>query len=66
VGDVEGLQKAEFAFPGLLRDRLVEAILDGEKTATGGLLLEYQMDPPEPPPTPGTRAVVVDTGGRSR
>lgn len=38
------LPKAEFAFPGPLRDRLVAAILDGSKTATTGLLTEYEHD----------------------
>jgi hypothetical protein len=32
------LAKAEFVFPGPLRDRLVAAILDGSKTTTTGLV----------------------------
>ncbi|MDR3081890.1 MAG: RNA-binding protein, partial [Streptomyces sp.] len=36
------LPRAEFAFPGLLRDRLVAAILCGAKTSTTGLLAEYE------------------------
>lgn len=37
-----GLPKAEFAFPGPLRDQLVAAILSGEKTSTTGLMAEYR------------------------
>jgi len=33
----------EFAFPGPLRDRLVGAVLRGEKTATGPLTDETQV-----------------------
>lgn len=40
--DVGGLPRAEFAFPGPLRDRLVAAILDGSKTATSSLAEEYE------------------------
>ncbi len=57
------LRTAEFGFPGELRDRLVEAILDGRKTATAGLLLEYQLES-EPLPSPGDRSIVVDSAGR--
>ncbi|MFC4496634.1 hypothetical protein ACFPA8_21115 [Streptomyces ovatisporus] len=32
------LPRAEFAFPGPLRDRLVAAVLDGTRTATASLL----------------------------
>jgi uncharacterized protein YhfF len=58
------LRVAEFAFPGALRDRLVQAILDGEKTATSSLLLEYELDPDETLPVVGERSVVVDSAGR--
>jgi uncharacterized protein YhfF len=61
VGGIEGLPLARFAFPGPLRDRLVRAILDGHKTATAGMLLEYELDPDEPMPSVGGRAVVVDS-----
>jgi uncharacterized protein YhfF len=54
---------AEFAFPGELRERLVRAILDGAKTATAGLLLEYELEA-EPLPEPGSRSTVVDSAGR--
>ncbi|MFC6019886.1 ASCH domain-containing protein [Plantactinospora solaniradicis] len=54
----------EFAFPGPLRDKLVAAVLAGTKTATTGLLQDYEIDG-EPLPTVGTRAAVVDSfGGR--
>jgi len=62
-GDVTGLSVAEFVFPGSLRDKLVAAILAGEKTATAGLLAEYEREP-EPLPKVGDRAVVVDSEQR--
>ncbi|GAA2255800.1 hypothetical protein GCM10010232_51550 [Streptomyces amakusaensis] len=57
------LPKAEFAFPGPLRDRLVAAILDGSKTATTALLTEYEHEG-EPLPSVGSRSVVVDSDDR--
>lgn len=54
------LPRAEFAFPGPLRDGLVGAVLDGSKTATTSLLREY-ADDGEPMPQPGARSVVVDS-----
>lgn len=39
-----GLPKAEFTFPGPLRDRLVAAILDGSRTSTTGLAIEYELE----------------------
>ncbi|MEV5978049.1 ASCH domain-containing protein [Streptomyces sp. NPDC052114] len=57
------LPKAEFAFPGPLRDQLVAAILDGSKTSTTGLLADYENDG-EPLPAVGERAVVVDSADR--
>ena len=41
---VSELPRGEFAFPGPLRDVLVQAILDGTKTATASLLIEYPED----------------------
>ncbi|MFG2793735.1 ASCH domain-containing protein [Streptomyces sp. NPDC048419] len=61
--DLELLPKAEFAFPGPLRDRLVAAILDGSKTATTALLAEYEHEG-EPLPSVGGCAVVVGSDGR--
>lgn len=57
------LQVFEFAFPGPLRDKLVAAVLDGTKTATSGLLQDYQIDN-EPLPVVGHRRAVVDSAGR--
>jgi uncharacterized protein YhfF len=54
------LPVVEFAFPGELRDRLVAAILAGEKTATTGLLVEWELDG-EPIPRAGERFLVVDS-----
>lgn len=57
------LPKAEFAFPGPLRDRLVAAILSGAKTTTTGLLAGYEREG-EPLPVVGSRSVVVDSADR--
>ncbi|HEY8582895.1 MAG TPA: ASCH domain-containing protein [Capillimicrobium sp.] len=53
----------EFAVPGPLRDQLVCAVLAGEKTATSGLLADYEHEG-EPLPRPGDRETVVDSDGR--
>ena len=53
----------EFAFPGELRDRLVAAILTGEKTTTSCLYLELEVDGEELAEA-GQREVVIDSGGR--
>lgn len=58
----EDLPVAEFAFPGPLRDQLVAAILSGGKTATTGLVADYEHEG-EPLPRPGQRAAVVDSAG---
>ena len=57
------LPKAEFAFPGPLRDRLVAAILDGSKTSTTGLVADYEHCG-EPLPQAGDRMAVVDSSDR--
>ncbi|WP_431677936.1 ASCH domain-containing protein [Kitasatospora sp. KL5] len=59
----EGLPKAEFAFPGPLRDALVGAILDGSKTSTTGLLVEYEKFG-EALPEAGLLEAVVDSADR--
>jgi uncharacterized protein YhfF len=59
----EGLPKAEFAFPGPLRDQLVAAILDGSKTSTTGLVVDYEHEG-EALPEVGSRSVVVDSEDR--
>ncbi|TCP56377.1 uncharacterized protein YhfF [Tamaricihabitans halophyticus] len=53
------LPDAEFGFPGPLRDRLVAAILAGEKTATTSLLMEYGDELP----SAGDRERLVDSAG---
>lgn len=62
-GEAAGLPKAQFAFPGPLRDRLVAAILDGSKTSTTGLAIEYELEG-EPLPQVGDRSVLVDSDDR--
>ncbi|MEU3601582.1 ASCH domain-containing protein [Streptomyces sp. NPDC006798] len=57
------MPRAEFAFPGPLRDRLVAAILDGTKTSTTGLLVGYEHEG-EPLPEVGSRSVVIDSQDR--
>ncbi|WHM40721.1 ASCH domain-containing protein [Streptomyces sp. BPTC-684] len=61
--DITLLPRAEFAFPGPLRDQLVAAILDGSKTSTTGLVIDYEHEG-ETPPSIGSRAVVVDSDDR--
>lgn len=56
------LPRGEYAFPGPLRDRLVSAIVAGEKTTTSSLLIEYEHDD-EPLPQVGHREVIVDSAG---
>ncbi len=51
---------SEFAFPGPLRDRLIDAILDGSKTTTTSLFMEYDNER-ERLPRHGQRSVVVDS-----
>jgi uncharacterized protein YhfF len=60
---VPELPLAEFAFPGPLRDRLVAAVLSGEKVATAGLLEEYRREGIATA-EPGRRELVVDSAGR--
>jgi hypothetical protein len=38
------LPRVEFAFPGSLRDKLVGAILDGTKTSTTSMIMEYEVE----------------------
>ncbi len=53
----------EFAFPGPLRDRLVGAVLRGEKTATSSLLIEWEVED-APLRAAGERQTVIDSDGR--
>jgi uncharacterized protein YhfF len=57
------VRKAEFAFPGELRDRLVAAVLAGDKTATSTLLVEFELDG-EAIASPGDRMTVVDSNDK--
>jgi uncharacterized protein YhfF len=61
--DPTSLPRAEFAFPGSLRDALVAAILDGRKVATTSLATEYEQSG-EPLPKVGERSTVVDSINR--
>lgn len=61
---IDGLPVAEFGFPGALRDKLVAAILSGEKTATASLRAEYRPEGEDELPRVGERAVVVDSDQR--
>jgi uncharacterized protein YhfF len=60
---VDELPLAEFGFPGPLRDKLVAAVLRGEKTSTTGLYEEFTHTG-EPLAEVGSRALVVDSEGR--
>jgi uncharacterized protein YhfF len=58
------VRKAEFGFAGTpLREQLVAAVLRGDKTATAGILVDYERDG-EPLPKAGERYAVVDNEGR--
>ncbi|HEX2774133.1 MAG TPA: ASCH domain-containing protein [Micromonosporaceae bacterium] len=61
--NLDDLPRAEFAFPGPLRDKLVAAILSGAKTSTSGLVLGYEREN-EPLPEVGRRSAVVDSEDR--
>ena len=56
----EDLPVSEFAFPGPLRDKLVAAILSGEKTSTTGLY-EENVRTGEVVTTVGERSAVLDS-----
>jgi uncharacterized protein YhfF len=60
---VDDLPLAEFGFPGPLRDRLVAAVLRGEKVSTTGLYEEY-LRAGTPVEAVGQRELVVDSAGR--
>ncbi|HJZ26071.1 MAG TPA: ASCH domain-containing protein [Streptosporangiaceae bacterium] len=61
--NLDDLPRMEFAFPGPLRDQLVAAVLSGAKTATTGLVLEYEREN-EPLPEVGRLLAVVDSADR--
>lgn len=56
-------QLGEYAFPGPLRDKLVAAILSGEKTATASVHEEYQRFG-EALPTVGELEIVIDSDAK--
>jgi uncharacterized protein YhfF len=58
---IDGFPVCEFGFPGWLRDKLVAAVLRGDKTATASLRAEYAPDGPDELPRVGERSVVVDS-----
>lgn len=58
------LPKAELAFPGTQRDRLVKLILDGTKTLTTALLIDY-TESGEALPAKGNRSILVDSAGKA-
>jgi uncharacterized protein YhfF len=60
----DGLPLFEAAFPGPLRDRLVAAILSGEKTAGASLRVEYEPEGPDALPQVGARSVLIDSNHR--
>ena len=52
----------ELGFAGTpLRRQLVDAVLRGEKTATAGLLVDYERES-EPLPSAGDRSLLLDDG----
>jgi uncharacterized protein YhfF/GNAT superfamily N-acetyltransferase len=55
---LDALPRRGFALPGSLRDELTRLALAGAKTATAGLLVEYELDG-ERVPRPGEQQVVV-------
>lgn len=59
----EPLKPLLLAFPGPLRDQLVNAVLSGEKVSTTGLLAEYRAEKEELPPV-GERSALIDSDGR--
>ncbi|WP_406001787.1 ASCH domain-containing protein [Streptomyces sp. NBC_00829] len=60
--DREPLKPHLLAYPGPLRDRLVAAVLSGEKVSTTGLLAEYEAEKEELPPV-GERSALIDSDG---
>lgn len=52
----------EFGLPGPLRDRLVDAVISGVKTATSSLLADWERDG-EQPPAAGELQTVIDSAG---
>lgn len=57
------LPLAEYAFPGALREQLIEAVRSGAKTTTSSLHEAYAVWG-EPLPAAGTLQAVIDSEGR--
>ena len=62
ASELANLPKSEFMMPGPERDRLVRLILEGTKTATAALLIDY-IECGDPLPEIGNRSVLVDSDG---
>ncbi len=60
----EGYRVCDLGYPGPLRDRLVAAVLRGEKTATSSLLAEWEQEE-DPLPESGGHRTLIDSGGRA-
>ena len=60
--DLDDLPLMELGFPGPLRDQLVGAVLDGSKTTTTGLVVDWEREGPLP--SAGERFAVVDSQER--
>ncbi len=60
MNEFKDLPRAEFAFPGPLRELLVSAVVDGSKTTTAALAAEYRVDD-EPLPKVNARHLVIDS-----
>ena len=63
AAEAAALPTTGFAFPGPLRDQLNAAILDGSKTSTTSLVLEYRLDD-EPFPEAGRQVAIRDSDER--
>ena len=63
AAEVADLPTTCFAFPGPLRDQLNAAILDGSKTSTTSLVLEYRLED-EAFPEVGRRVVALGSDER--
>jgi uncharacterized protein YhfF len=61
--NLDDLPLVEFAFPGPVRDKLIAAILSGQKTTTSSLVLDYEREG-EPLPEAGQSFAIVDSAGQ--
>lgn len=63
MGADEDVNVVDLGMPGPMRDRLVSAVLAGEKVATSSLLAQYE-DEGEPLPMAGERRAMIGSSGR--